>query len=156
MFNTLLRRWREMRDGPAAPARPHVPAAAPGPAVDWIARGNTALANGHLPEAIEAYANARQDDPGNAIAWLNHGFASLEQGGAEAALGDLRRCLALAAPDDTRLRADAQFLAGRALGALGRREEAETAYEAALAAAPDFEEARAALAELRLGRPGSP
>lgn len=150
MFNGLLRRWRQMRGASGAPAQPPVAPSVPGPAIDWIARGNTALGAGRLPEAVEAYARARQDDPTNPIAWLNHGFACLEQGDAEAALGDLRRCLALAGPDDTRLRADAQFLAGRAHAALGQREDAITAYRAALAAAPDFEEARVALSELRV------
>ncbi|HVE54375.1 MAG TPA: tetratricopeptide repeat protein [Ramlibacter sp.] len=145
MWQGLARWWRGTGGGDA-PAGPVAATAAP---TDWIAQGNAALAQGRMQEAAEAYARASEADPRNPAARLNHGFALLELGQAAAALTDFTQCLALAAPGD-RLRVDAQFLAGRAHASLGRAGEAAASYQAALADAPAFEEARVALAQLRL------
>jgi tetratricopeptide (TPR) repeat protein len=131
--------------GPADAGSPvPVPAA---PQADWLAQGNAALGRGATREALECYRRATEADAGNPLAWLNHGFASLQLGQGPRARESLQRALLLAKPQDAFVH-EVHYLIGSAWAGEGRPDEAEAAWRVALALRPDFIEARAALAEL--------
>jgi tetratricopeptide (TPR) repeat protein len=133
--------------------RKPAPAAAPG-AAEWRARGNAALAAGHLEEAGRCYAQGVQAAPADASLHLNLGFVLLEQGQVSAALHPLAQSLAMHRESDT-FAHEAHFLLGRCHRLLGQHVQALSSFSDALALQPDFtppmQEATALLQEL--GRP---
>lgn len=125
LLNKLMARWR----APSPQPQPQ-PAAAPLRVDDWIARGNAALEGWQLAEAGACYREALALAPGDARATLNLGFVLLEQGSVAEAEGLLARVPGLL-PQGDPLAADASFLRGRALRALGRVDEALAAFDVA-------------------------
>lgn len=131
--------WFKNTFGRAAPV-PAAPPAAVNAGAEWKARGNAALGQGRLAEAIRCYEGGVQADPADASLRLNLGFALLESGQVPAAEGRLKEALALRAPADT-FSHEAHYLLARAQRALGRPVDALRSCEAALATQPAFAEA---------------
>ncbi|MEJ6021455.1 tetratricopeptide repeat protein [Ramlibacter sp. PS4R-6] len=131
LFDKLGRRREQLE------AREQPPHAS---ATQWRERGNAALGEGRLADALEAYRQAAAADPRDALARLSLGFALLEQGDARAAHAQLAEALALRQPDQAILH-DIHYLTARALRAQGDSSKAIDHYRAAAQALPTFGEA---------------
>ncbi|MCE5234413.1 MAG: tetratricopeptide repeat protein [Mizugakiibacter sp.] len=105
-------------------------ALAPGHPAVLNGLGNARRARGDLAGAREAYAAVTRAAPHYAPAWLNLAGVELEAGEAETAEAHVRRAQTLAPS------ADAALLLGHALAARRRFEDAEEAYAAGAALAP--------------------
>jgi tetratricopeptide (TPR) repeat protein len=121
-------------------ATPKPAAAAASAAAEWKARGNAALGQGNLAEAIRCYEQGAQADPADGALRLNLGFALLESGQAQAAEARLNQALALRRPAES-FAHEAHYLLARAQSALGRAADALRSCETALAIEPAFAEA---------------
>lgn len=104
---------------------------------EWRARGNAALAAGHLEEARRCYAQGVQAAPADASLYLNLGFVLLEQGQMYAALQPLAQSLAMHREGDT-FAHEVHFLLGRCHRLLGQHVEAISSFTDALALRPNF------------------
>jgi len=124
-----LSRFRKpdgMPEAPQAPAR-----------VDWLARGNAALAAGQIDEAAQCYEQGVAAEPADPIARLNHGFALMEQAQFAAAAARMQEALALQRPGDD-FAHEAHYLLGRARLELGELAQALAGFETAARLKPGF------------------
>ena len=119
-------------------------------AAELRARGNAALAQGNLGEALDFYRRAAEADPKDAVPWLNMGFVNVEMSRWREAQASLERAIALAAPGADFV-ADAYYLRGRAQQEQGALESALADYRAAVAARAAFAEPMEAAAQMLLG-----
>lgn len=87
------------------------------------ALGEVLLSGKRLPEAVRAFEQAVEIEPGLALGWYNLGYAARRLGDLGRARDAWRRYLALR-PDDL----DARLGLAESLGALGEREAALEAY----------------------------
>jgi len=118
-------------------------------AAELRARGNAALGQGNLDEALDLYRQAGEADPRDPVPWLNSGFVNVELARWAEAQKCLERALALAAPTDDFV-ADAYYLRGRAQQQQGAMESALADYRAAVAARAGFAEPMESAAQLLL------
>ncbi len=109
-----------------------------GAAYDLVRSGKHTEAEGMLRTALES-------DPGNYEAWKWLGICLLMEGRSQDALAALERAASGIQRD-----ANLYYNLGVALQRLSRVDEARTAYSQALAANPDYTEAREALAAMGL------
>jgi tetratricopeptide (TPR) repeat protein len=109
-------------------------------ATDWKAKGNAALGQGNLREAVVCYEQGTLAAPADASLRLNLGFALLEGGALESANKELARALALHRAGDTFIH-EVHYLLARTHNGLGRPTDALRSCEAALAVQPGFAEA---------------
>jgi tetratricopeptide (TPR) repeat protein len=138
----VLRVVEHTREAPA-------PAADPAPAGDWFSRA-LALEAIDPQQALTAWRQAADEDPGNAAAWTNWGRLLHEQGQTRQAAEVYRRGLVAAGPDSLLL-----FNQGVLLEDLGEPTAAMAAYQTALDEDPDLADCHYNLARLyeSLGKP---
>jgi tetratricopeptide (TPR) repeat protein len=115
-------------------------------AAEWRTRGNAALQRSDLGEAARCYESGARADPTDPTLRLNLGFVLGEQGQYVRAIENLEQALALRRPSDD-LVPDAKYLLARAHAGLKQPAECIRCCEDALAAKPDFAEARQLLAD---------
>jgi tetratricopeptide (TPR) repeat protein len=117
----------------------------------YLVQGNTALRDGRLTVAANAYRLAVQADPDNALARQSLATVLTLLRDAEGAVEQLEAA-ALLAPENAQAQADL----GTALADLGRDERALEHLRRAVELEPDLQKARFNLANTfaRMGRPG--
>lgn len=124
-------------------AQPHLPVHV-GQVAALKERGNAALADNHLDEAIKCYSEALELDEKNAVLYSNRSAAYAKAGLYERSLQDAEKAIELR-PDW----AKAYSRKGAALAYLGRRHEACAAYESGLQYDPENAQLRESLSETK-------
>ncbi|KAH1000194.1 hypothetical protein HUJ04_000116 [Dendroctonus ponderosae] len=107
-------------------------------------RGNAALAENHLDEAIKCYSEALELDDKNAVLYSNRSAAYAKAGLYERSLQDAEKAIELR-PDWPK----AYSRKAAALAYMGRRHEASYAYESGLLLDPENRQLREGLAEVK-------
>jgi len=113
-------------------------------AADFKNIGNGHLQKGEFHQAIDAYTKAIELDGSDHVFFSNRSAAYLSAGDAANALSDGEKCVALK-PDWPK----GYSRKGAALHSLRKYEEAEVAYQAGLAVAPDDAGLKSGLAEVK-------
>jgi tetratricopeptide (TPR) repeat protein len=115
----------------------------------WREAGNKALASGDFENAARCYGEAVGCEPSDPLAWLNLGFAQLNQGEISSAAASLGRARSLAGAQHGCLH-DVHYLLAQVHKQQGRLQEALASCEAAVAAKPGFVDAIEDAARLAL------
>jgi tetratricopeptide (TPR) repeat protein len=112
----------------------------------WTNAGNQLMGRGEMVKARAYFERARQVGPMYAWAYMNLSVLDRHEGNLEGALRDAQEAVRLR-PDQ----AQSHFYLGKALEALGRRDEAAAAYRRGVDVDPRETEAHEALARLTNG-----
>ncbi|MGO9993421.1 MAG: tetratricopeptide repeat protein [Steroidobacteraceae bacterium] len=116
---------------------------------DKLGRAALSLQSGEIAAAEQLYREVLEERPGNAVALQQLGMLALQRGDPQTALTRANQWRVVAPANPF-----AHTLAGMALAALGRRDDALAAFEAVLRQSPDFIPALAETGRLQvmLGR----
>lgn len=120
-------------------------------AEEWKAKGNAALKEGKISDAIDSYGKAIAADGSNHVYYSNRSAAYLQQGNANMALEDAEACIGLN-PDF----AKGYSRKGAALHSLKRYNDSIAAYDQGLAKFPGDAGLKKGLASVKAEKDGPP